>query len=220
MEDIQEIESMSATILPLGKEYDEIADVFQKSYKSEDVCISAIFKMTNGNLEYRFQKLCDEIEAKRKVKPKVMRMFHGTTKTAAKNIAVTGFDPAFCTVAAFGKGTYASPHVHTALGYCKDAHSMGKTSMVFLCKFVLGTYGHPTVGNMIDTKLYDHSGDGRNIYVTPYADGIIPEYLICYYAWDKRGNTQQIDQNLDQFGNIKTKTRRSKKNAGFNFGNP
>ena len=47
---------------------------------------------------------------------------------------------------------------------------------------------HPTalnvIGNgvVIDTNKSDYSGAG-DILVTPYADGIIPDYLLCYYKW-------------------------------------
>lgn len=58
--------------------------------------------------------------------------------------------------------------------------------MIFLCRFIKGVFGQHSNGAIINTKLYDYSGDNNNIFVTPYATGIIPDYLICYYAWDKK----------------------------------
>lgn len=100
-------------------------------------------------------------------------MFHGTTMNSALNIINTGFDVSYNTVSAYGKGTYASPNIRVALNYCKDAKQPGQTSLIFLCKFLLGEFG------------IDYCGNKNNIYVTPYNYGIIPTHLFCYYSWNK-----------------------------------
>jgi len=185
MSKILTIQSSYATPLSINKEYERVSEIFEKSFGSTNVCISAIFKLDNPALENEFEAQILEITHKRGTVPKIMQVFHGTAMKSAKSIIKNGFDPKYSTVAAFGKGTYSSPNVTTALGYCKDARSKDDDSMIFLCDMVLGTYGSPIANNIIDTKLFDYSGNLSNIYVTPYKTGIIPKYLICYYAYDK-----------------------------------
>lgn len=169
-----------ATLLPVNSEYDKIASIFEQSYGSTEVCISAIFKIHNQHTSDFFEAQRLEIKQKRKVDPQIIDVFHGTKMSVVKNIMATGFDPSYNRVMAFGRGTYASPKVKTALGYCKDATIQENTSMIFLCRFLLGTYGACGVGG-IDTSRIDYSGNNSNIYVTPYRYGIIPDYLICYH---------------------------------------
>lgn len=191
-EDILDLQSSFAEMLPMNKEYDRVASVFEKSYGSDAVCISAIFKITNPNLIDQFEKQRQEIKEKRGKDPQIIEVFHGTTLIAARSIIVSGFDPSYSVVAAFGKGTYASPHIKTALMYCKDASRVGNTSMIFLGRFLKGTFGRQSIGGLIDTNSVDYSGNNSNIFVTPYAGGIIPDYLICYYSWDKRTVEKQM----------------------------
>ena len=56
--------------------------------------------------------------------------------------------------------------------------------MVFACDFAKGKFGSPGYGNVF-TDACDYSGTGGkdDIVVTPYVDGILPKYLICYYKW-------------------------------------
>lgn len=190
--DILDLQSSFAKLLPLNKEYDRVADIFEKSYGSDAVCISAIFKITNPNLIDQFERQRQIIKEKRGKEPQIVEVFHGTTQTAAKSIIVSGFDPSYSVMAAYGKGTYASPHIKTALSYCKDATKVGNTSMIFLGRFLKGTFGSYSAGGLIDTKYFDYSGNDGNILVTPYAGGIIPDYLICYYSWDKRTSAKEM----------------------------
>lgn len=179
--DIFSIQSEFSTMLSIDKEYDKVADIFNTSFGSDNVCISAIFKIDNPTLRQQFDMQKKEIELKRKRIPEVINVFHGTTMDAAKSIIYSGFDPAYSKVAAYGKGTYASTRVKTAIGYCKDVKTNEDTSMVFLCKFLKGKFMR-CGSNMIISDA-DCSGNGGDILVTPYAGGILPEYLICYYAW-------------------------------------
>ena len=184
MERILELRTAYSILLKIDKEYEKIASAFEKSYNSNNVCISAIFRIENLVLENNFWKQYEEIKAKRKCEPKIMEVFHGTRRESAKNIMLEGFDPKYNVTYAFGKGTYCSPQVITALGYCKDANKEND-SMVFLCDMMLGNYGPHGNFGIIDTEKYDYSGNNSNIYVTPYRYGIIPKYLICYYGYDK-----------------------------------
>jgi len=49
--------------------------------------------------------------------------------------------------------------------------------MVFMCDFVVGKFS-----KKLDATV-DSSGNGSDIYVTPYHYGIVPKYLICFYKW-------------------------------------
>jgi hypothetical protein len=175
--------SGNASMLPLNKEFDKITAKFRSSIGTNNVCVSVIYKITNDALNQAFDARAAAILEARGTAPKVVEVYHGTTLKAAANIVNTGFDPAYSTVAAYGKGTYASPSVSMALTYCQDAKKEGDFSMIFLCRFLKGTYGKTSTSKHIDTSVADYSGDGHNILVTPYADGIIPDYLLCYYQW-------------------------------------
>ena len=170
----------NATMLPLNKEYDEITTKFRTSIETDNVCVSVIYKISNKELTDAFNERAAIITEMRGDPPEIVEVYHGTTLAAAANIVNTGFDPAYSTVAAYGKGTYASPSVKTALGYCKDTRTDTDFSMIFLCRFLKGKYGKAAAS--MDIENADYSGAG-NILVTPYADGIIPDYLLCYYKW-------------------------------------
>lgn len=179
------IESEYASMLsPSSTEYTDVYNVFIKSYKSENVCITSIYKVNNKKFTEEFNNTCKLISKKRNKQPEIIQVFHGTSTGSVSGIIENGFDPKFNRAAAYGVGTYASSSIKTALGYCKDAR--GETeSKVFLCDFVLGTFGNRNNNNIIDTNICDYSGSGTNILVTPYRYGIIPKYLICYFALDK-----------------------------------
>jgi methionine synthase I (cobalamin-dependent) len=174
--------SGNATMLPLNKEFDEVTEKFRTSIGTDNVCVSVIYKIQNPELNTAFEARRKAITEVRKTPPDVVNVFHGTTLAAAANIVNTGFDPAYSKIAAYGKGPYASPSVKTAISYCKDVRQDTDFSMIFLCRFLKGTRGTAGNGNIIDTSKADYCGSG-DILVTPYADGIIPDYLLCYYKW-------------------------------------
>ena len=174
--------SGNATMLPLNKEFDDVTAKFRSSLGTDDVCVSVVYKIHNPALEAAFGERRRAITELRKTPPEVVDVFHGTKLAAAANIVNTGFDPAFSTVAAYGKGTYASPSVKMALSYCKDVKTAEDFSMIFLCRFLKGQHGVAGNGSIINTAIADYGGSG-DILVTPYPDGIIPDYLLCYYKW-------------------------------------
>jgi hypothetical protein len=174
--------SGNAHMLPLNKEFDDVTAKFRSSLGKDDVCVSVIYKIENPTLATAFEARRKSIEELRKTSPNVVNVYHGTTLQAAANIVNTGFDPAYSKIAAYGKGTYASPSVKIATGYCKDARKDTDFSMIFQCRFVKGLHGVSGNGGIIDTAKMDYCGSG-DILVTPYADAIIPDYLLCYYSW-------------------------------------
>jgi hypothetical protein len=174
-----------ADMLPFNKEYETVEATFLKALGSPKACVSAIFKIRNATMKAAFDTRCADIAAKRGVAPTVITAYHGTSLAAASSIAVCGFDPTYSTIAAYGKGTYASAKPGTALGYCKDVKTTDNFSMVFMCDFAKGKFGSPGASKAF-TDACDYSGTGGNadvIIVTPYADGILPNYLICFYKW-------------------------------------
>ena len=171
------------TYIPLNEKYDYVSEIFKKSYGSSDYCISALFEVNNASLQTGFDACVEDISTRRGIKPEVLKMFHGTTMSAVHSISESGFDPSFSRVAMFGRGTYASPFVKTALNYCKDVRTTDDFSMVFLCDFAVGKFGRGISGSTIDTSQMDYSGNKKDIFVSPYKYGIIPKYLICFYKW-------------------------------------
>lgn len=175
--------SSNATVLPLNREFDTISDTFRKSMGQDNICVSMIYKIENNALNVRFNERINAITKSRGTEPTIVQVFHGTTLRAAANIVNTGFDPTYSKIAAYGMGTYSSPSAKVATGYCKDVRAVGDFSMIFLCRFIKGLYGKTNNNNRIDIEKMDYCGE-HNILVTPYADGIVPDYLICYYKWD------------------------------------
>ncbi len=157
---------------------------FQKSINKTNVCVSAIYKIDNPTINGTFDERYDTISQIRNIKPEIIKVFHGTTLKSAKGIIENGFLTEYSKIAAYGKGTYCSQYASTAVGYCKDVRSHDKFSMIFLCRFIKGIFGN-ACGGIIDTTKYDYSGGVPNIYVTPYDDGIVPDYLLCYYSFAK-----------------------------------
>ena len=166
-------------MLPLNEEFDTVTNKFKTSLRSNQVCVSAIYKIQNEKMEIEFQSLYESIKKSRDIEPDIIPVYHGTRLEAAKQIIQNGFDPSFNKISMYGKGTYASTSAKVALRYCKDDHF----SMIFQCRFIKGLYGNGTSGKPINTDVMDYSGDNERIFVSPYHYGIIPEYLICYYKW-------------------------------------
>lgn len=173
-----------ADMMVFNKEYETVEAAFLTALGSPKACVSAIFKLRNDGMKAAFDARCASIAAKREAPPTIIPVYHGTSLAAASSIAAMGFDPARSTVAAYGKGTYASTKPATALQYCKDVKTTDNFSMVFACDFAKGKFGIVGGGKAF-TDACDYSGTGGadDIVVTPYADGILPKYLICFYKW-------------------------------------
>jgi hypothetical protein len=173
-----------ADTLSFNREYDTVESTFLTALGSPEACVSAIFKLRNADSTARFDERCRDITTRRGTAPEIIRVYHGTSLNAATSIAARGFDPSYSTTAAYGKGTYASIFPQTALGYCKDVKTRDNFSMVFMCNFAKGKFGRPGPQNEF-TSDCDYSGTGpdNTILVTPYADAIVPNYLICFYKW-------------------------------------
>jgi hypothetical protein len=173
-----------ADILPFNREYDTVEAEFLRELGSPKACVSAIFKIRNAAMRTAFDARCAHIATKRGKVPDVITTYHGTSLAAASSIARGGFDPRYSTFAAYGKGTYSSTKPGTALGYCKDVLTTDNFSMVFMCDFAKGKFGTPGASRVF-TDECDYSGTGGKdeIIVTPHADGILPNYLICFYMW-------------------------------------
>lgn len=169
--------------LQMNSEYDTVEQRFLTALGKPDACASAIFKLRNDGLRHAFEARRNAIATHRGFEPKVITVYHGTSLAAATSIAQHGFNPTYSMTAVYGKGTYASTRPLTALGYCKDVRTTDNFNMVFMCDFVKGKFGLPGSQNRF-TDACDYSGDGHDdILVTPYADGIVPNYLICFYKW-------------------------------------
>jgi hypothetical protein len=167
-----------ADMLPFNKEYETVESEFLAALGSPKACVSAIFKLRNDDMKVTFDARCAAME-----KPEILTVYHGTSLLAAESIAKCGFDPAYSTTAAYGKGTYASVKPATALTYCKDVKTKENFSMVFSCSFAKGVFGVVGGGKPFPPGC-DYSGTADNtILVTPYADAILPKYLICFYKW-------------------------------------
>lgn len=172
-----------ADLMVFNKEYETVESTFLKALGSPKACVSAIFKIRNVEMKAAFDARCASISATRKADPTVINVYHGTSLVAAASIARLGFDPSYSTIAAYGKGTYASANPSTALGYCKDVRSTDNFSMIFMCDFAKGKFGTQDSRNILTDCDYSGCRVKDNVVVTPYADGVLPKYLICFYKW-------------------------------------
>lgn len=171
-----------ADALPMNEEYTTVEQRFLATLGSSNACISTIFKLHNDDLRGAFEARRHSIASRRGIEPSVITVYHGTSLDAATTIAQHGFNPTYSMTAVYGKGIYASTRPLTALGYCKDVDINDNFNMVFMCDFVKGKFAFIGSQNRF-TDECDYSGDGYDdILVTPYADGIVPNYLICFYT--------------------------------------
>lgn len=55
-QELLNIQSIHAKMIPVNNEYDKIANIFYDSYGSNNVCISVIYKIENPELEKNFNE--------------------------------------------------------------------------------------------------------------------------------------------------------------------
>lgn len=93
------------------------------------------------------------------------------------------FDPALNQRWSYGKGTYFA----TAAAYSRAFAKPGRddVSYMLVCRVVVGALCRGTNGAELDTSVHDNFVDhigGPHIYVTPYADGALPVYVVAFHA--------------------------------------
>ena len=162
------------------KRYNVIEDGIRKSYPNS--CILWIEEIINNELEAEYQKQKVAIETKRGKPCKELELYHGTKEEAAHNIIREGFDPERNYRAAYGKGSYFAKNASYSRDYAPPASD--QISFMLICSVLVGEIG--VYGSMkpIDTKLHDNSTDNTknpSIYVTPYAAGAIPRFLVAFH---------------------------------------
>lgn len=169
-------------LLMSDKKYDEITNKIIESYPNS--CICWIDEIKNNYLETQFNNLFIEIEKKRKNKPYILQMFHGTKEKNIEIISNYGFDVSKNKVSAYGIGTYFAKAASYSSHYMKP--DKDKISFMFLCDVIIGNTCNFLPKNINELELYDNAVDSQNINicVTPYNFGGIPRYIIAFYKGD------------------------------------
>lgn len=160
--------------------YDEISARIRKSYVNS--CILWIEEVHNETLlsAYEAQKR-DLVERRGETKVTEVSVYHGTVDSVARIIIRDGFDPSANRRSLYGKGVYFARDASYSKDYAPPNADDG-ISYLLICDMLLGcvkTYG---TNKTIDTTVHDNSMDlSGKIYVTPYAHGAIPRYLVAFY---------------------------------------
>lgn len=162
------------------KRYDAIEDGIRASYPNS--CILYIKEVINPVLEEKYEKQRQRIENKRGKKCKELQLYHGTREDCINSIVKDGFDPSVNTRSAYGKGSYFAVNASYSKNY--STPSIGQVSYMMLCSVLIGESYNYGGNKTIDTEHHDSSVDNLKnptIYVTPYADGAIPRFVVAFH---------------------------------------
>ena len=164
-----------------NKIFDEIDTKLRETYPNR--CILWIDAIQNDLLEKNFDQQKQAIISKRgDEEVKIMSLFHGTSENAINSIVDTGFDPTYNRTSAYGKGTYFAISANYSKDYAKPKQN--EISFMMICDVIVGKCVQGTCNMEIDTNKYDNSVNNMktpSIYVTPYANGAIPRYVIAFH---------------------------------------
>lgn len=140
-----------------------------------NACILYIDEVQNPALLTAFENKVVERDATEKT------LFHGTKATSVNKIALCGFDPTKNRISAFGVGTYFATRASMSLQYT-DVDRDG-VSYVFVCRVLVGktALGRSNAAIPEGIDNYVNSATTPTIYVSPYADGAYPQYLVAFH---------------------------------------
>lgn len=162
------------------KRYDKIEAGIRASYPNS--CLLWVEEIIHPSLEECFQVQKAEIEAKRGKPCSVLQLYHGTREECANSIIRGGFDPDVNKVSAYGRGTYFAVAAAYSRDYAPPASD--DVSFMLICDVLVGeaaVYGN---SQPIDTNKHDNSVNSLkqpSIYVTPYAAGAIPRFIVAFH---------------------------------------
>jgi hypothetical protein len=162
------------------KRYDLIEEGIRRSYPNS--CILWVEEITNPELEGIYQKQKAEIEARRGKPCKELELYHGTREEYANAIMKYGFDPQANTRSAYGKGSYFAKNASYSRDYAPPASD--DVSFMLICSVLVGEVSVYGSNLPINTTLHDNSVDNPkspSIYVTPYAAGAIPRFIVAFH---------------------------------------
>ena len=161
------------------KRFDEVCDLLQLSYPNS--CVLWINKVENQDLYKKYLARREHILQKRG-KIEEHTVFHGTKEANINSIAIDGFDASLNKISAYGRGTYLASQASYSKEYSDVAHD--GVSHMFVCKLLVGKITKGRSNMIINTEDYDCAVDNTDnpmIFVTPYNDGVIPEYIVAFY---------------------------------------
>lgn len=149
--------------------FDEISSMVRQSYPNS--CILWIDRVENTELRTQFDARKDVIAAKVGGAPEVIKGFHGTKPENIDAICRYGFDPKLNVRSAYGRGVYFAKFAKYSSNYAPAGHD--EISFMFLADVLVGEKG---------SDVYVNNTQNPTIYVTPYADGAFPSYVIAFHS--------------------------------------
>jgi hypothetical protein len=162
------------------KRYDRIEAGIRESYPNS--CILFIEEIIHPELEMRWSALRDKISQTRGRECQVLELYHGTREEFANAIIRDGFNPDANKVSAYGRGTYFAKHAVYSRDFAPPAPD--EVSFMLVCDVLVGECGTYGNGAVIDCAKHDNSVNSLKnptIYVSPYADGAIPRFLVGFH---------------------------------------
>ena len=161
-------------------EYDQISNRIRASYPNS--CICWIEEVMNPSLRKAYEARRALLFSGGAGPNSEQLLFHGTSEEAVNNIASGGFDPTYNKASAYGKGTYFAKNASYSFNYMKSEKN--GISFMLLCDVLVGNSCLGSSDMRINTSLYDSSVDNPanpTIFVTPYAVGAYPKYIIAFH---------------------------------------
>jgi hypothetical protein len=162
--------------------YDKLVNSIRKTYPN--ACILFIDKITNNELDERFQNRYLTILEKRMIKDEpveILELYHGTSEESMNNIIKNGFNKKYNKVSAWGKGTYFSPLATMSASYSKPKDD--EVSYMFMCDVIFGKnqIGSRNKELTDDIDNYVNSLTNSSIICCPLDDMAIPRYVIAFH---------------------------------------
>lgn len=165
--------SLLSPVYMSDRRFDTVANYITKDFPN--ACILYIDEVQNPSLLTAFENKVKEREATEKI------LFHGTKSGYVDPIALNGFDPAKNRTSFYGIGTYFATNASMSLSYT-DADRDG-ISYVFVCRVLVGKMALGIMNTIIPPGIdnYVNSLTNPTIYVSPYADGAYPQYIVAFH---------------------------------------
>jgi Poly(ADP-ribose) polymerase catalytic domain len=150
--------------------WNQIDDALRPEYP--EVCIVHIDRVVNPALVEAYDQFKAGLNA-----PKELWAWHGTSLASVDAICAEGFNPAFNTRSAYGKGTYVSSTCRYSLeGFAPKAHT--DLCYVFYCRLA-----YAERKKEVDTRrlIAGEVSGTSNIYCAPRPSQVLPVYVVAFY---------------------------------------
>jgi len=155
-----------------------------KLINSSNICIH---KIHNEILEQKYQNFKISCESEM-IGYNELVLYHGTKPEYCVSILTNGFQKKYNKLFTYGKGTYFATNYDYSCLYTGPISGTGFAADNFVGTFRIFVCNVIILENITNNKCYDslrdeigvNNLDKPTIYVTPYDEGCIPRYLLCF----------------------------------------